>query len=125
MKTINIGFPIYSFGLCYVPDPHRLLVVCDSDKVRAMSCDDSKEAWKVETRKGLGYLLYAPRHKTIFVTFDVQFDSRFVVLNPSNGVEIQSIPLPDNMHEIQGVCLFNDQTVVASEGGQISYFSLT
>ena len=37
VKKIRIGD---DNGLCYVPDPHRLLIVCDENEVRAVSCDD-------------------------------------------------------------------------------------
>ena len=125
VRTINTGA---GFSLCYVPDPHRLFVVSDGnrDEVRVVSCDDDTVEWRVKKDDDLnpGHLLYIPSHDAILV--EDWKKNRVVVFNSGTGSQIQSITLPDNVHKIGGMCLFNDQIIVASEGdgGRISYFSL-
>ena len=45
LRTIETG---YFPSFCYVPDPHRLLVISHYDKVRAVSCDNNNYAGKVK-----------------------------------------------------------------------------
>ena len=126
LKTIYIGSTVALYGLCYVPDPHRLLVVCFLGEVRAVSCDDNTVVWRAKKDKDLkpGRLLYIPSHNAILVA-DWR-KNEVVVLNSGPGSQIQSITLPHNVYEIRGLCLFNDQIIVASGvyGRHISYFSL-
>ena len=125
LKTIHTGG---CFSLCYVPDLQRLLVVSDghADEVRSVSCDDNTVLWWVKKDDNLdpGPLLYIPGHDAILVA-DLGVN-RVVVLTPGTGSQIQSITLPHNVHGIVGMCLFNHQIIVVSEGDgrRISYFSL-
>ena len=126
VRTIKTGWSYY-IGLCYVPDPHRLLVVRNDNEVRAVSCDDNTVVWKVQKNDDLdpGRLLYIPGHDAILVADWPK--NRVVVLNSGTGLQIQSITLPHNVCAIRRMCLFNDQIIVASEGDgrSISYFSLS
>ena len=133
VRTINTG---PGFSLCYVPNPYRLLVVSDdgTDEVRAMSCDNNTVVWRVKKDNHLdpGHSLYIPSHNAILVVDWMKIlvvdwmKNRVVVLNATTGLQQQSITLPHNVSKIRGMCLFNDQIIVASEGdgGRISYFSL-
>ena len=126
VKAIKSG----SFlSLCSVPDPHRLLVVSDLNGVHAVSCDDNTDMWVVQDDDNLdpGRLLYIPSHNVILVA-DWE-KNRAVVLNPGNWSLIHTNPLPDDVRNIQGLCMVSGQIVVASEGigegnRRISYFSL-
>ena len=126
LKTFNTIYPGYCYGLSYVPDPHRLLVVSDRHEVRAVSCDDDTLVWRVQKDDDLdpSRLLYIPNLETILLADLMK--NRIVVLNSRTGLEIQSISLPHYVCEIQAMCLFNDQVIVASgtDGGPISYFLL-
>ena len=134
VKTIGIDSPKYSLDvfsdMCFVPDPHRLLVVIGSEGACARFCDDNKIAWRVHDSTMYDSpcnILYAPTHKAILVTDQSKISLTF--LNPGNGAQIQLIRLFDYdiyMHEIQCISLFNDRIIVASKGdwGRISYFSL-
>ena len=111
-------------GLYYVPHPHRLLLVAydDDGGVRAVSCDDKKEAGRVNSGDLCsGELSYTPTHESIIVADWSR--NEVVILSPSNGSRLQSIQLPNNVHGILGLCAYNDQLIVRSEG-RISYFSL-
>ena len=126
VKAIKTG----SFlSLCYVPDPHQLLVVSDLNGVRAVSCDDNTDMWVVQEDDNLdpGRLLYIPSHNAILVA-DWE-KNKAVVLNAGNGSLIHTIPLLDDVRNIQGLCMVSGQIVVASEGmgegnRRILYFSL-
>ena len=131
VKTIGIDSPNYSLDMCsdmcFVPDPHRLLVVSGSDGACARFCDDNKIAWRVHDSTmydSLRNILYAPTLKAILV--GDQSKRSLTFLNPGNGAKIQSIRLFDYdiyMHEIPCISLFNDRIIVASKGnrGRISY----
>ena len=126
VRTINIsglGIGFYNY-LCYVPHPHRLLVTTGNgdNEVCAVSCDDSKKAWRVESEElYAGNLAYTPTHESIIVTDG--FRNQIVIFSPSNGSRWQSIQLPNNVYEIQGLCVYNHQLIVCSIFG-ITYFSL-
>ena len=126
VKTFSTIYPSYCYGLSYVPDPHRLLVVSDRDEVRAVSCDDETLVWRVQKDDDLdpSRLLYIPSLETILLADLMK--NRVVVLNSRTGLEIQSISLPHYVCEIQGLRLTNDQIIVASgsDGGRISFFLL-
>ena len=64
VKAINSG---WGHGLCYVPYPHRLLVVIDVNEVRAVCCDDKKPVWTVNSDFIVSNILYTPTHKSIIV----------------------------------------------------------
>ena len=98
------------YGICYVPDPHQLIVVSDDEEVHAVSCDnDNKVVWKTGRS---GFLLYVPSYEAILVC---KYDGcDVVVLNPATGSEIKSIRLPDNVRNPAALCLFNNQIIVAS-----------
>ena len=106
-------------ALCYVPDPHRLLVVSGHYKVCAVSRDNSNIVWTTEYRR---HFLYIPSYDVILAVYD----NDVAVLNPETGSELQSTCLPDSVGDIQALCLFNNQIIMASEawGGIISYFNL-
>ena len=124
VRTINTG---PGFSLCYVPDPHRLLVVSDVGRheVRAASCDDDTVVWRVQSDDDLypGRSLYIPGHNAILVAD--RCENRVVILNSLTGLQIQTITLPHNVCYIRRMCLFNDQIIVESQGDgrRISYFS--
>ena len=118
ISTSGSVFGVYK-DLCYVPDPHRLLVVTYKNEVRATSCDN-KIVWTTECKHDL---LYSPIHGVILSLYK----NKIVVLNPDTGSEIQSIELPDEVRNIRALCLFNNQIIMASHrkgGGCISYFNL-
>ena len=106
-------------ALCYVPDPHRLLVVSGHYKVCAVSRENNNIVWTTDYRR---HFLYIPSYDVILAVYD----NDVVVLNPETGSELQSTWLPDSVGDIQALCLFNNQIIMASEawGGNISYFSL-
>ena len=65
VRYINTG---YDHGLCYVPDPHRFLVVSYDNEFCAVTCDSNKEVWKVKNSDlYAGKLAYTPTRKSIIV----------------------------------------------------------
>ena len=119
LKTINNG---WGYSLCYVPDPHQLLAVSDADEVRADSCDVSKTSWSVKFGDGFsgGYLLYTPILESIFIAD--RYGNRVVSFSLNDRSRLQSIKLPDYVRNIKGLCVYDHQIIVCSEG-RISYFS--
>ena len=56
--------------LCYVPDPHRLIYICERDHTNVVYCDDNESEWLVKRVRNLSYpgsLLYVPSHDVILV----------------------------------------------------------
>ena len=126
VRTITTG---PTFRLCYVPDPHRLLV---GGGVRAVSCDDNTVLWR-KPNNNFSLLLYVPSHDVILVAD--RSHNVVSVLDPSSGSQMQMISLPDVLY-VQGLCLRDGQIVVATkdkkdekEGNyrisRIAYFSLS
>ena len=121
VKTISIGHQLSYYGLCYEPDPYRLLVVSGESEVRAVSCDNNEVVW---TSGYKGSLLYIPNHDVIILA---RYDNKIVVLNPDSGSDIQCVELPYEVRHIRALCLFNNQIIMARERkgvGYISYFDL-
>ena len=120
LKKLLAHRPFTLEGLCYVPEPHRLIVV-SKGCLQAVSPDDQKIVW---TTRYQGPLLYLNSHDVILVGDK----KNVVVLNPETGSEIQSIELPDEVRDIQALCLFNNQIIMASKNsearGRILYFDL-
>ena len=121
VRTIDIGDLRFLYGLCYVPDSHRLLVISDRDEVRAVSCDDKKTIWTVHSDLNKAKIAYMPTHKSIIVADCSR--NRVVILSPIDGSLMQSIQLSDYVHAIQGLYFYNDQIIVIYVD-DISYFSL-
>ena len=126
VRTINTG---WGHGLCYVPDPHRVLQLQFSSGkgLHAVFCDDKNTVCRLKMHSVFnpGCLLYIPSHDVILVAD--QQKNRIAVLKGSNGAWVQSILLPRDVRDIHYMFLYNnDQIVVASEkgGGCVSYFSL-
>ena len=116
VRRIKTG---HSYSLCYVPDPHRLIVVSDGNEVCAVSCDNNKVVWKTRSSDRL---LYLPSHDAVLV----YERNAVVVLNPETGSEIKSISLPDTARRLDALCLFNNQIIVGGSagGGHILYFDI-
>ena len=62
-----------------------------------------------------------PTHESIIVADRIR--KKVFILSPSNGSRLQSIQLPNNVCELRGLCVYNNQLIVRSLG-RISYFSL-
>ena len=101
VRTINPGYSNY-IGLCYVPDPHRLIVVGDENEVRAMSCVEKEVIWKTKLKPGC--LLYALSHDVLFLS---DRSNKLWCLDPGSGLQFQEILLRDYMHELEHMCLVN------------------
>ena len=117
VRTINPGYSNY-IGLCYVPDPHRLIVVGDENEVRAMSCVEKEVIWKTKLKRGC--LLYALSHDVIFLG---DRSNKVWCLDPGSGLQFQEILLRDYVHVLEHMCLVNNQIIVVSRRN-ISYYSL-
>ena len=93
-----------------------------------MSCYDDKVVWKIEKSKDFNphSLLFVPR---VLLVAD-RVENRLVVLQPGTGMQVKTILLPGevyDIHQIEEICLFNNQIIVISGRGHrdlISYFSL-
>ena len=129
VRTIRVPDSLNIYSLCYVPDPYQLLVVRDDDNISAVSCDDDKGVWRLEqideALDPVRLLIYVSSHNAILAA--EWSKNRIVVLHPGNGIQVKTISLPDNVHKVGKMCLFNNQIIVAGKKGEvyaISYFSL-
>ena len=115
MRSINTGM---AFSLCYVPDPHRLLVVCDWKDVCGISCDDGKAVWKAEKGKNFdpSCLFFLPSHDVLFVVD--RENIRIRIVSPATGHQIKYMNLPDHVKGITGLHWFKEQILVHS---RVSY----
>ena len=55
-------------GMCYIPAPHRAVVLSDKRVVRAVSPDTNKTTWETKDKIDGEYcqpigLLYSPKHR--------------------------------------------------------------
>ena len=121
LRTIKSG---WMKNLCYMPDPHRLLVARCLGKVLAMSCEDNRVVWRIELSEHL-FVLYVSSHNAILVFQSSK--NRIAVLQPGTGTQVKTFRLPHNVREIKKLCLFNNKIIVLSkkdEMNTLSYFSL-
>ena len=121
VRTVKIDSTVFLYGLCYVPDPHQLLVFSCFNESYAVSFEDKQTIWRVNSDMFSGEIVYTPTHKSIIVAD--RYSNEVVILSPIDRSRLQSIQLPDNVREIRALCVYNDQLIVGSEG-RISYFSL-
>ena len=100
-------------NLCYVPSPHNLIIASDYNcrEITAISAHSKKTAWTVDEIDGEGVdilntiaFVYLPTNKMILVGGT---DSVFV-LNPADGIHVQTIPLPV-MGGVQHLCFHDNQ----------------
>ena len=84
VRTINTSSKalLCVYSLCYVPDPHRLIVVGDENEVRAASCVDKKVMWKTKLKPRC--FLYAPSHDVILLCD--RSNNKVVCLDPGSGL---------------------------------------
>ena len=116
--------------LCYVPDPHKIIIVSDGITVHGISCDSKKIIWTLEDRVDgrkidLHDLLYLPDRQIALVA-DGE-NRRVLVLDPISGSHRQTIELPGDWGEIKRLCIQGNQVVlldVSDHGAKISFFSL-
>ena len=123
VRRISTGW-IHS--LCYVPDLHQLLVVSDVSGICAVSCDNNTGVWRIKDFNH-SHVLYVPSHDAVLVAHSPYI--RIIVLDSGSGSDIQTLKLPDYIHEIKGMCSVNGQIVILSKrvedvNARISYFSL-
>ena len=115
--------------LCYVPDPHRLIYICERDHTNVVYCDDNESEWLVKRVRNLSYpgnLLYVPSHDVILVA-DMD-ENTIKVFNLGLRSQTQHLMLPDDICNIRCLCWFNNQVMMASGertaiNQRISYFS--
>ena len=119
LKSIHTGLVK---SMCYVPHPHRLIVVSDEHEVRAMSYNDYNGTivvWKRELK--LGCLFYVSSHGVTLATD--RSENKVAYLHPGNGSKMQDKSLPEEVPKIGAMCLINGLIIVASRD-RISYYSL-
>ena len=123
VRTINTG---WGHGLCYVPDPHRVLGFSSEIWLHVVYCDKKNTVCrlKIDGVFNPGCLLYIPSHDVILVAD--QQKNIIAVLKGSSGEWIQSIRLPSDLRDIHYMFLFHKQIVVASEKdrGRVAFFSV-
>ena len=114
--------------ICYLPAPHNTLVVYNLFELRAVSLRDGHQVW---SQPSIGFkhycLLYSPQQDVLLIS--VLLKPQVRVLNPSDGVILQTIEIP-NIHSIYTMCLCNDQIIMVQQSEKditrrcLSYYSL-
>ena len=100
-------FAAFTFmSICYLPGPH-ILVVNNRVVLRAVSLLDGNLVWNQECEAfRYNCLLYCPQQDILLVSAFLQ--PQVHILNPSNGLILQTIRLP-NIYSITQTCLSNNQ----------------
>ncbi len=98
-RTVNIfAFPWY---MCYLPAPHRALVLSHYQRMEAVSCETGQQLWRLDEIDGrlvdgrpLGgeMVLFHP-HFSLVIMSDLQND-RLLLLDAASGELLQSIATP-------------------------------
>ena len=132
VRTIQSGMEEY-FGLCYIPSPHRLIVLSDHHPgiIRAVSAETGEKVWEVkEEFDGVQCyphgLLFSPQHQVLLVADG--WNCRVLVLHPGDGSHLQTIQLDREMRVIADLCLHQNKLVVHhydDHKHKVSYFSIT
>ena len=132
VRTIQSGMKMY-FGMCYIPSPHRLIVLSDNydpGLIRAVSAETGEKVWEVKGEvDGVECrphgMLFSPQHKVLLVA-DGR-NCRVLVLHPEDGSHLQTIQLDREMGVIAELCLHQNKLVVHHHDGRkekVSYFSI-
>ncbi len=108
-------------GLCFLPAPHNAVVVSRTDNgfCRCFTCEPEKieKKWEVKrmvhgkriSPKGL---VFSPRHQVLLLADSL--NSRILVLDPSSGSHLQTLPVPHEVGVPRDMCLHNEQLFVSS-----------
>ena len=132
VRTIQSRMETY-FGMCYIPSPHRLIVLSDNapgNTIRAVSAETGEKVWQVKGEvDGVqcepNGMLFSPQHQVLLVADGV--NSRVLVLHPGDGSHLQTIQLDRKMGVITELCLHQNKLVVKHNVGgkqKVSYFSI-
>ena len=132
VRTIQSGMEMY-FGMCYIPSPHRLIVLSTahvSNSIRAVSAETGEKVWEVKGEvDGVKCcpqgMLFSPQHQVLLVADG--WNCRVLVLHPGDGSHLQTIQLDREMDVIAELCLHQNKLVVQHNDGRkekVSYFSI-
>ena len=131
VRTIQSGIERY-FGLCYIPSPHRLIVLSlhPESLIRAMSAETGEKVWEVKGEvDGVECrphgMLFSPQHQVLLVADGL--NCRVLVLHPGDGSHLQTLQLDRAMTVIGDLCLHQNKLVVQHNAGgkeKVSYFSI-
>ena len=131
VRTIQSGMEMYH-SMCYIPSPHRLIVLSDAhagNTIRAVSAETGEKVWEVKGEvdgvqcQPCG-MLFSPQHQVLLVA-DGR-NCRLLVLHPGDGSHLQTLQLDREMC-ITELCLHQNKLVVQHNAGgkeKVSYFSI-
>ena len=130
VTTIQSGMEEY-FGLCYIPSPHRLIVlsrVSEPRTIRAVSLETGEKVWEVKGEvDGVECyphgMLFSPQHQVLLVADG--WNCRLLVLHPGDGSHLRTIQF--DRETINELCLHQNKLVVRHHDGprvKVSYFSI-
>ena len=130
-KIVQSEMEIY-FGMCYIPAPHRLIVLTwwQDSIIRAVSAETGEKVWEVKGEvDGVQCdphgMLFSPQHQVLLVA-DGR-NKRVMVLHPGDGSHLQTIQLDREVGVIIEMCLHQNKLVVrhtAQSKVKVSYFSV-
>ena len=132
VRTIQSGIEMY-YGMCYIPSPHRLIVLSDNapgNTIRDVSAETGEKVWEVKGEvDGVECyphgMLFSPQHQVLLVA-DGR-NCRVLVLHPGDGSHLQTIQLDREMNVIAELCLHQNKLVAWHHDGRkvkVSYFSI-
>ncbi len=122
-------------SVCYLPAPHNALVFSDveADVLLSVDCKSGKKLWELKGEVDGAEILpvtFSPQHQLILVA-DFK-NKRILVLDPSSGSHLQSLPLPEELAQPVYLCLHNELLFMMSSvwcedhwSRVLSCFSLT
>ena len=129
-KIVQSGMERY-YDMCYIPSPHRLIVLSDNYEptiILSVSAETGEKVWEVKGEvNGVECnphsMLFSPQHQVLLVA-DGE-NSRVLVLHPGDGSHLQTIQLDGEMAIIWELCLHQNKLVVHHHAGgtvKVSYF---
>ncbi len=117
-RKVSVNLP-HCDDFCFIPAPHDVLIAVHH-KIHTcfcVSCDSDKEKWEqkgqVDTKKIWPWgVTFCPRHQVVLM--GDHKNNRILVLDPSSGSHLQTLPLPDEVGSPYDVRLYGDQLFMIS-----------
>ncbi len=133
------GFPIPELkscnSFCYFPPPYNSFVFSDSGPNRLLSVDaeSGEKLWEFSGRVEGAHIscwgvTFFPEHQVVLLADRTNF--RLLVLEPSSGCPLQTLPLPEKVGDSEAVGCHNEHLFLISslpseDRSMLSCFSLT
>ena len=122
-------------SFCYLPAPHNALVFSDgkSKVLLSVDCESGEKLWELKGKVDGAKIdpigvTFSPQHQLILMADED--NRRILVVDPSSGSHLQSLPVPQEVGNPFHLCLHNERLFMISHirsknSNMLSCFSLT